>query len=161
MSPGRREPSFLPIAFRPFPRAFVPALRPLVAARARALSTMPTARATACRVQPYFLKMFYTRSLRGNFCSSRSMSSLILSRARSSSSTCLFAASLSALAFSSSNTRFFSASFFSRSAFSCSSSSRGLCSLMPSLLICLSMSLFSILRSLISTCNWSARCVLA
>ena len=93
MSPGRREPSFWPIALSPFPTAFVPALRAFVAARARALRTMPTARATACRVQPYFLKMFLTRSLRGNFCSSRSMSSLFLSRPLFASSTCFFAAS--------------------------------------------------------------------
>ena len=61
MSPGRRELSFLPIAFRPCPRAFVPALSPFVAARASALRTIPTAR----QVQPYFLKMFLIRSRKG------------------------------------------------------------------------------------------------
>ena len=65
MSPGRREPSFLPIAWSPCPTAFVPAFSPFIPARARALRTMPTARATACRVQPYFLKMFLTLSSRG------------------------------------------------------------------------------------------------
>ena len=74
MSPGRREPRFWPIAWSPRPTAFVPALRAFVAARARALRTTPTARATACRVQPYFLKMFLTLSRRGSLSSSCSLS---------------------------------------------------------------------------------------
>ena len=65
MSPGRREPNFWPIFLSPCPTAFVPALRPFSPARARAPRTSPTARTTACSVQPYFLKMFLTRSRKG------------------------------------------------------------------------------------------------
>ena len=106
MSPGRREPSFLPIAWSPCPTAFVPALSPFNPARARALRTMPTARATACRVQPYFLKMSFTLSSRGLCLSLTSTSVLILASLASFAVTRACAASLSdEEVFSSSMTR--------------------------------------------------------
>ena len=129
MSPGRREPSFWPIALSPCPTAFVPALRPFRPARARALRTIPTARATACRVQPYFLKMFLTRSREGRasslswICGSNLSISSSLSAIRASA-TCL---SLEA-AFSSSTTSW--SSSFSRLnvSYRSFSSSKGFCS---------------------------------
>ena len=112
MSPGRREPSFCPIALRPFPIAFVPALSPFVAARASALRTMPTARATACRVQPYFLKMSLTLSSRGLCLSLASISSFTVSNSSLRTASLSLAASLSlGEVFSSSMRRISSAMF--------------------------------------------------
>ena len=50
------------LALSPCPTAFVPAFSPFIPARARALRTIPTARATACRVQPYFLCLSPSRA---------------------------------------------------------------------------------------------------
>ena len=127
MSPGRREPSFLPIAWSPCPKAFVPALSPFRPARARALRTMPTARATACRVQPYFLKMSLTLSSRGLCLSLTSISVLTLASSASFSATRVCAASRSLdEVFSSSMTRLLSVMRVLSSSAFCFSSSRGL-----------------------------------
>ena len=137
MSPGRREPSFWPIALSPCPIAFVPAFSPFIPARARALRTMPTVRATACRVQPYFLKMSFTLSSRGLCLSPTSLSVLSCASLASFSVTRASAASLSegevfssfmmrlssAILVSSSSISIFTSSCFAFSSFERSSSS--------------------------------------
>ena len=126
MSPGRREPSFWPTALRPCPTAFVPALRTLSPARARAPRTKPTARTMACRVQPYFLKISYTLSSRGLCLSRASISSLTISNSSFRTASLSLAAALSlGEVFSSSMMRMSSVMCSLSSAAFCLSSSRG------------------------------------
>ena len=64
ISPGSREASFSPIAFKPFPKALAVAFEAFVIELATAPIVTPAARAMEVTVTPYFLKISLTLSKR-------------------------------------------------------------------------------------------------
>ena len=95
IKPGSAAAAFLPSSLSPLPIALVAFARPFRVESTTALMVLPAARTTACRVEPYFLKIARILSRKGLCLSRTSISSVSISNSSFLTASLSLAASLS------------------------------------------------------------------